>query len=135
MQQKTGPRIHAWLSKVKSRIKYLLLPNVLFEELGFTYLGPVSGHDIQSLTEALNLAKKVPNPVLLHVLTVKGKGYGPAEKEPSRFHGIGKFDPDTGRSPGTGPRAAFAAPHRGAFGRKPSVKMMSILLPQASYRP
>lgn len=98
---KAGPRIHAWLSKVKSRIKYLLLPNVLFEELGFTYLGPVSGHDIQSLTEALNLAKKVPNPVLLHVLTVKGKGYGPAEKEPSRFHGIGKFDPDTGRSPGT----------------------------------
>ena len=90
---KAGPRIHAWLSKVKSRIKYLLLPNVLFEELGFTYLGPVSGHDIQSLTEALNLAKKVPNPVLLHVLTVKGKGYGPAEKEPSRFHGIGKFDP------------------------------------------
>lgn len=98
---KAGPRIHAWLSKVKSRIKYLLLPNVLFEELGFTYLGPVWGHDIQSLTEALNLAKKVPNPVLLHVLTVKGKGYGPAEKEPSRFHGIGKFDPDTGRSPGT----------------------------------
>lgn len=98
---KAGPRIHAWLSKVKSRIKYILLPNVLFEELGFTYLGPVSGHDIQSLTEALNLAKKVPNPVLLHVLTVKGKGYGPAEKEPSRFHGIGKFDPDTGRSPGT----------------------------------
>ena len=98
---KAGPRIHAWLSKVKSRIKYLLLPNVLFEELGFTYLGPVSGHDIQSLTEALNLAKKVPNPVLLHVLTVKGKGYGPAEMEPSRFHGIGKFDPDTGRSPGT----------------------------------
>ena len=74
---KAGPRIHAWLSKVKSRIKYLLLPNVLFEELGFTYLGPVSGHDIQSLTEALNLAKKVPNPVLLHVLTVKGKGLRP----------------------------------------------------------
>ncbi|MFR3906715.1 MAG: 1-deoxy-D-xylulose-5-phosphate synthase N-terminal domain-containing protein [Christensenellales bacterium] len=78
---KAGPRIHAWLSKVKSRIKYLLLPNVLFEELGFTYLGPVSGHDIQSLTEALNLAKKVPNPVLLHVLTVKGKGYGPASQQ------------------------------------------------------
>lgn len=59
---KAGPRIHAWLSKVKSRIKYLLLPNVLFEELGFTYLGPVSGHDIQSLTEALNLAKKCQIP-------------------------------------------------------------------------
>ena len=105
---KAGPKIHAWLSKVKSRIKYLLLPNVLFEELGFTYLGPVSGHDIKGLTEALNLAKKVPNPVLLHVQTVKGRGYAPAEREPSRFHGIGKFDPATGQSPTDGKKSNSA---------------------------
>lgn len=105
---KAGPKIHAWLSKVKSRIKYLLLPNVLFEELGFTYLGPVSGHDIKGLTEALSLAKKVPNPVLLHVQTVKGKGYAPAEREPSRFHGIGKFDPATGESPTSGKKSNSA---------------------------
>ncbi len=105
---KAGPKIHAWLSKVKSRIKYLLLPNVLFEELGFTYLGPVSGHDIKGLTEALNLAKKVPNPVLLHVQTVKGRGYAPAEREPSRFHGIGKFDPATGQSPTGGKKSNSA---------------------------
>lgn len=105
---KAGTKIHAWLSKVKSRIKYLLLPNVLFEELGFTYLGPVSGHDIKGLTEALNLAKKVPNPVLLHVQTVKGRGYAPAEREPSRFHGIGKFDPATGQSPTDGKKSNSA---------------------------
>ncbi len=105
---KAGTKIHAWLSKVKSRIKYLLLPNVLFEELGFTYLGPVSGHDIKGLTEALNLAKKVPNPVLLHVQTVKGRGYAPAEREPSRFHGIGKFDPATGQSPTGGKKSNSA---------------------------
>lgn len=99
---KIGPRIRVRLSRFKSRIKYFLLPNVLFEELGFTYLGPIDGHDINKLTEMITMAKNMDEPVLLHVITQKGKGYGPAEKEPGRFHGIGPFDPMTGEEPQKG---------------------------------
>lgn len=91
-----GPRIRVRLSRLKSRIKYFLLPNVLFEELGFTYLGPVDGHDINKLIETIAMAKNMNEPVLVHAITQKGKGFGPAEKEPGRFHGIGPFDPATG---------------------------------------
>lgn len=94
---KLGPRIRVRLSRLKSRIKYFLLPNVLFEELGFTYLGPVDGHDINKLMEAIAMARNMEEPVLLHVITQKGRGYKPAEKEPGRFHGIGPFDPETGK--------------------------------------
>lgn len=96
---KIGSRIRVRLSGLKSRIKYFLLPNVLFEELGFTYIGPIDGHDIHKLTETITLAKNMEEPVLLHVITQKGRGYGPAEKEPGRFHGIGPFDPVTGTEP------------------------------------
>ena len=96
---KIGPRIRVRLSGFKSRIKYFLLPNVLFEELGFTYLGPIDGHDINKLTDTIIMAKNMEEPVLLHVITRKGKGYGPAEQEPGRFHGIGPFDIATGREP------------------------------------
>lgn len=99
---KIGPRIRVRLSRLKSRIKYFLLPNVLFEELGFTYLGPIDGHDIRKITETLLLAKNMDEPVLLHVVTQKGRGYGPAEKEPGRFHGIGPFDRETGKEPDRG---------------------------------
>ncbi len=99
---KIGPRIRVRLSGFKSRIKYFLLPNVLFEELGFTYLGPIDGHDINKLTETLIMAKNMEEPVLLHVITRKGKGYGPAEQEPGRFHGIGPFDIATGKEPDNG---------------------------------
>ncbi len=96
---KIGPRIRGRISGLKSRIKYFMLPNVLFEELGFTYLGPVDGHDINNLTENIIMAKNMEEPVLLHVITKKGKGYAPAEREPGRFHGIGPFDIETGREP------------------------------------
>ncbi len=97
-----GPKIRVSLSRLKSRIKYFLLPNVLFEELGFNYLGPIDGHDIAKLTATIALAKNMDEPVLLHVITCKGKGYGPAEREPGRFHGIGPFDPATGREKSSG---------------------------------
>ena len=64
----------------------------LFEDMGFSYLGPVDGHDVDELTDALRWAKEQRCPVLLHVHTKKGKGYLPAEAHPEKFHGVGKFD-------------------------------------------
>ena len=83
---------------VKEWLKKLLLQPSIFENMGLTYLGPVDGHDLQGLISLLRLAKDMRRPVVVHVHTQKGKGYAPAEKEPSRFHGIGKFDPVTGEA-------------------------------------
>ncbi|MDD4658518.1 MAG: 1-deoxy-D-xylulose-5-phosphate synthase, partial [Eubacteriales bacterium] len=80
----------------KSSIKYLLVSGMLFEELGFTYLGPIDGHNIGALQRILRQAKSYKGPVLIHVVTKKGKGYGPAENQPAKFHGIGAFDLETG---------------------------------------
>lgn len=84
------------LKRSKSKLKNLIYKNTLFDYLGYTYLGPVDGHDMEELTNALEAAKKESGPVLLHVVTKKGKGYEPAESHPKEFHGIGKFDVDTG---------------------------------------
>jgi 1-deoxy-D-xylulose-5-phosphate synthase len=84
------------LKRSKSKLKNLIYKNTLFDYLGYTYLGPVDGHDLDELENALNAAKKCTEPVLLHVVTKKGKGYEPAENHPKQFHGIGKFDVDTG---------------------------------------
>lgn len=84
------------LKHSKSKIKNLIYKNTLFDFLGYTYIGPVDGHDIDELKNALNLAKKNTSPVLVHVVTKKGKGYEPAENNPKEFHGIGKFDINTG---------------------------------------
>jgi len=83
--------------KFKDSLKYLVVPGMIFEELGFTYLGPVDGHNIKDLCNILDKAKSLKGPVLIHVLTKKGKGYAPAEKNPDRFHGTGAFDVQTGR--------------------------------------
>jgi len=93
-----GPRVLKWALRVKDSLKYLVVPGMIFEELGFTYLGPVDGHNIRSLTEVLRQAKAAGGPVLVHVLTKKGKGYRPAEADPDKFHGIGPFDPETGKT-------------------------------------
>lgn len=82
--------------RLKSSVKYFLVPMSVFEELGFTYLGPVDGHDIDSLVDVLEGAKKMDGPILIHVLTKKGKGYLPAEENPAAFHGTGPFDVATG---------------------------------------
>lgn len=87
--------------RLKSSLKYLMVPGMLFEDLGFTYLGPIDGHDIEKLKEVLERAKKLKGPVFIHVMTLKGKGYELAEKNPDRFHGIGVFDVDTGELLGT----------------------------------
>lgn len=93
-----GKSVVKTAQKAKETIKYFFVPGVLFEELGFTYIGPVNGHDIEELTEVLKRAKKMKGPVLIHTITKKGKGYRFAEKYPDKYHGIsGAFDIKTGK--------------------------------------
>ncbi len=84
------------LRRAKSSFKQLVIPGMFFEDMGITYLGPVDGHDIGSMVSIINDAKRVEGPVLIHVLTHKGKGYEPAERHPARFHGAEPFDIRTG---------------------------------------
>lgn len=84
------------IRKTKNSIKQLIVPGMLFEDMGITYLGPIPGHNLPMLCRALREAKKVEGPVLLHVITTKGKGYEPAEEAPDKFHGIGPFDISSG---------------------------------------
>ena len=86
------------ISRTKNGIKQLLIPGMLFENMGITYLGPVDGHDVKALARALKEAKKLDHAVLVHIITKKGKGYEPAEKNPARFHGVDPFDVLTGES-------------------------------------
>lgn len=92
-----GEKLYDSIDLAKDRLKYALMHGgVIFEELGFTYLGPIDGHNISDVLDALQLAKTSPDPVLVHVMTKKGKGYKNAEANPNKFHGIGPFDPETG---------------------------------------
>lgn len=91
-----GRGIYRVTHVLKQAVKDAVLPCSMFEEMGFAYVGPVDGHDVKRLTQVLRYAKELNCPVLVHVKTVKGKGYPPAEEEPDRFHGIGPFDPETG---------------------------------------
>lgn len=95
-----GERIVHQVKKTKSGIKQLFVPGMFFEDMGITYLGPVDGHDLKTLIKTLNEAKRVNHAVLVHVVTKKGKGYLPAETNPSKFHGTGPFDVTTGETIG-----------------------------------
>ena len=92
-----GPKLIDKISRTKQGIKQLLIPGMLFEDMGITYLGPVDGHDTKRLCKVLKEAKRLNHAVLVHVLTKKGKGYRPAEKQPDRFHGVDPFDIRTGK--------------------------------------
>lgn len=85
------------IQRIKRSIKQLIIPKMFFEDIGFTYLGPVDGHNIEQLQNILELSKKVKGPVLVHVLTKKGKGYKIAEDNPDRFHATSPFDVKTGK--------------------------------------
>lgn len=85
------------ISTIKKGIKQLIIPGMYFEEIGFKYLGPVDGHNIEDLEEMFRAAKKMNEPILIHVLTKKGKGYKPAEENPDKFHGASSFDLKTGK--------------------------------------
>jgi len=84
------------IGKTKNVIKQVMIPGMYFEEIGLKYLGPVDGHDIESLEDILKKAKNFDEPVIIHVKTKKGKGYRPAEENPSKFHGVGSFNIETG---------------------------------------
>ena len=86
------------VQRVKRSIKQLIIPKMFFEDIGFRYLGPVDGHNIEELERMLEISKQLEGPVLLHVLTKKGKGYKIAEENPDRFHATGPFDIKTGKS-------------------------------------
>jgi len=102
------------IKKTKSNIKQFIVPGQIFEDMGIQYLGPVDGHNIHKLIKIFNIAKRVDSPVLVHVVTQKGHGYTPAEKNPSRFHGIGPFDIKTGKSLSVGKGESYSA----VFSRK-----------------
>ena len=93
---KYGKSVVQSIHNTKNTIKTLFIPGMFFEEIGIMYIGPVDGHNLRDIRDALEEAKRVDGPVLVHVLTSKGKGYGPAEKHPSRFHGADPFDVRTG---------------------------------------
>ncbi|WP_130863713.1 1-deoxy-D-xylulose-5-phosphate synthase [Bacilliculturomica massiliensis] len=91
-----GEGIYSGMESLRDSLKYALVPGAIFEELGFKYFGPVDGHSLHDLTEILTLARTMDRPVLLHIVTKKGKGYRNAENNPGKFHGVGPFDLNTG---------------------------------------
>jgi 1-deoxy-D-xylulose-5-phosphate synthase len=94
-----GKFVQQFAHKVEEGVKHLLLPSVIFEDLGLHYYGPIDGHDIPLLTRTFEFLKRQNEPVLLHIITQKGKGYAPALVKPDKFHGLGKFELETGETP------------------------------------
>ena len=107
-----GQQIYRATHKAKEILKWNLLRKSMFEYMGFEYIGPVDGHDTEELIRLLKAARDMEKPVLVHVITQKGRGYAPAEAEPSKYHGVGKFDPEAGLAKG-----AKKDTYSDAFGR------------------
>ncbi len=93
---KHGDNVVSGIRRAKNSIKQLVIPGMFFEDMGITYLGPVDGHNIKAMVRVIGEAKRVNGPVLIHVITQKGKGYAPAERHPARFHGAEPFEIETG---------------------------------------
>ena len=91
-----GKALYRFTHRLKGRMKRSLIGTTLFENLGFTYFGPIDGHDTETIVSVLEIAKSLREPVLLHVITQKGRGYAPAEQTPQDYHGVGKFSPELG---------------------------------------
>jgi 1-deoxy-D-xylulose-5-phosphate synthase len=101
------PPIQSLLKRTEEHLKGMVLPSALFEALGFNYIGPVDGHDLPSLLTTLNNMRRLQGPQLLHLLTQKGKGYPPAEKDPIRYHAVPKFNPKEGELPCSQPQQSI----------------------------
>jgi len=93
-----GRRLKAFLKRAKDGIKKMVVPGMLFEELGLTYMGPIDGHNIEELLQSFRTAESLEGPIIMHVITKKGKGYKYAEQRPNEFHGVSPFDVVTGES-------------------------------------
>ena len=111
---KRADRIKSTIRHFEKQVKGLLVPGVIFERLGFRYFGPIDGHDLPLLLKTLGPIKDLPGPRLLHVITQKGKGYEPAEKDATKFHGVGAFNKVTGKSSKSSGLPAYTA----VFGKK-----------------
>ena len=111
---KLGEDIYSGIEHIRDSIKYAIMPGVMFEQLGLKYFGPVDGHNIDDLIEAMELAKLMEQPVVMHVITKKGKGYKNAEHNPEKFHGVSPFDPITGNSLKAGAKVTYSQ----VFGNK-----------------
>ena len=96
LKSSLGKGVVNGINKIKDSIKQFIVPGMLFEEMGLTYLGPIDGHNIKEVSKVLALAKNTDGPVIIHTITQKGKGYDFAEKNPNKFHGVGPFDCDSG---------------------------------------
>lgn len=117
--QQARTKVGAWLERIpkvgrdvlrmtlraEEALKGLMTPGTMFEEMGFTYYGPIDGHDVATMVEIFRRVREIKGPILLHVITRKGKGYAPAEANPEKFHGIAPFDPETGLLPPANPSA------------------------------
>jgi len=95
---KTGEKIANYISKFKGSIKQFLVPSMLFEDMGLKYIGPIDGHDINMMSKVFNKAKEIDEPVIIHVVTSKGKGYELAERNPNKYHGVSPFDLESGEA-------------------------------------
>ena len=97
------PTVWDLARKTEEHVKGMIVPGTLFEELGFNYIGPIDGHDVDMLVDTLSNIKDLPGPVFLHIVTKKGKGYAPAEKDPLAYHGVPAFDPSKDSLPKSAP--------------------------------
>ena len=102
-----GEKMVNTLRKTKNSLKQLMIPGMFFEDMGITYLGPVDGHNVRQMVKVFQDAKRMEGPVLVHVLTKKGKGYGPAMRHPARFHGTTPFQIDTGIPASKGGKSTY----------------------------
>ncbi len=95
---KTGEKVATYISKFKDGLKQFIVPSMLFEDMGLKYIGPIDGHNIELLSEVFRMAKNIEEPVIIHVVTNKGKGYELAEKNPNKYHGVSPFDLESGET-------------------------------------
>lgn len=130
-----GERIIRKIRSTKNGIKSLMVPNMVFEDLGIMYLGPVDGHNVKAMLETFNMAMGINGPVLVHVITKKGNGYEPAERHPSRFHGTDIFEIETGlpmRNPNPGYTDVFSTVMRKMGDRNPEVVAITAAMAEGA---
>ncbi len=137
---RVGEQVLKVASKTGERVKGLLTPGMLFEEMGFSYMGPIDGHDIRMLTEALGDARARKGPALVHVMTTKGKGYEHAENNPTAFHGTPPFDVESGETAGSRSPGGGGVSYTGVFGdalaelarEDPSIIAITAAMPEGT---
>lgn len=131
-----GERVARTVERLKDGLKYLVVPGMIFEELGFTYIGPIDGHNLPGLVDVMQKSRQMQGPVIIHVITRKGKGYGPAESNPDKFHGVGPFDVETGELRKNGQHPSYTSVFGDTLvevaGRDPAVVAITAAMPEGT---